>query len=458
MKRSYNYLLMIPILMGLLSCEKFLSQRNTSQVSNISSLKDMQALLDAGNVINMGGYTPLLEIATDNYFLTGNGVDRISDLYKSIYLWEPYYDFLTTIDISINWTKPFHIISIANNILDELPLVVETSGLNSYHIEGSALFHRAFAYHNLVQVYCKAYNSQTASNDLGLPLRLNSDINLPSVRASLEETYRIIEEDVQKSIDLLPVYTEYKTRPTKAAGHALLARVYLLMGRYDEAAKQADLSLGYYNTMMDFNHIDSSLLNPIDPLNNETIFLAYTTSEVLLASNGFYIDTTLLNCYYTNDLRKGIFFQDEHNGYYSFKGSYGGQSAITCFLGLTVSELLLIKAESLVRTGNMEGSLNALNSLLINRYEKSTFEPMSIHDPEELLVLILEERRKELIFRGARWSDLKRLNLDPRFAKTLIRKIPGSSQQYELPPNDPRYVYLIPQDVIEKTNMKQNPR
>ena len=73
------------------------------------------------------------------------------------------------------------------------------------------------------------------------------------------------------------------------------------------------------------------------------------------------------------------------------------------------------------------------------------------------LTLILDERRKELAFRsGLRWSDLKRLNQDSRYAKTLSRKIGG--QSYTLAPGDKRYAFLIPVSVVQMDGVAQNSR
>ena len=59
--------------------------------------------------------------------------------------------------------------------------------------------------------------------------------------------------------------------------------------------------------------------------------------------------------------------------------------------------------------------------------------------------------------RGLRWTDLRRLNRDPRYAVTLTRSINGTT--YMLPPNDARYVYPIPDAVIAANpGMEQNVR
>lgn len=115
-----------------------------------------------------------------------------------------------------------------------------------------------------------------------------------------------------------------------------------------------------------------------------------------------------------------------------------------------------MKAECAARLGDVQPALQAINLLLINRHRKNQFVPITIQDPDALLRLILNERRKELIFRAQRWADLKRLNTEPRFAITLKRVIAGTV--YELPPNDLRYTFLIPDNVIKMTGIAQNPR
>src|SRR5690606_21974058 len=112
------------------------------------------------------------------------------------------------------------------------------------------------------------------------------------------------------------------------------------------------------------------------------------------------------------------------------------------------------------RAGRTPEAMEHLNHLLSNRWAADHFAPLQVSGSEECLRLILEERRKELLSRGVRWSDLRRLNKDPRFAKTLVRVIDNGSNPttYTLPPNDPRYVFLIPQEVIRITGMQQNLR
>ena len=59
------------------------------------------------------------------------------------------------------------------------------------------------------------------------------------------------------------------------------------------------------------------------------------------------------------------------------------------------------------------------------------------------LVKVLEERRREFAFLGIyRFVDLKRLNKESRFQKTITHSADG--QTWTLPPNDNRYIIPIP--------------
>src|SRR5690606_18167283 len=98
----------------------------------------------------------------------------------------------------------------------------------------------------------------------------------------------------------------------------------------------------------------------------------------------------------------------------------------------------------------------SLRTLLKTRWKDGAYEMPAVADGPELIRLILREREKELLFRGAlRWSDLRRLNTDPQTARTLVRKL---DKTYSLPPGDPRYTFLIPWTAIQHSGMQQNPR
>lgn len=97
-----------------------------------------------------------------------------------------------------------------------------------------------------------------------------------------------------------------------------------------------------------------------------------------------------------------------------------------------------------------------LNTLLQSRWESGTYIDKTAANANDALLFVLKERRKELVMRGLRWTDLRRLNKDARFAKILSRTINGTT--YTLLPNDNRYTLLIPQEVLTNSALSQNSR
>src|SRR5690606_33455662 len=314
-------------------------------------------------------------------------------------------------------------IFIANTVLHELADMSDQESERGRQIKGAALFTRAFGFYTLAQVFCAPYEVDGDNQGLGLPLRLTPDFNEVSTRATIEETYQRILDDFNESLKLLPNKTEYPTQPNKVAAHAALARTYLAMEKYGDAEIHADEALKMYDSLMNFNELNFSLPVPFERFNKETIFYAYSNGVAMLNPSRANIDIDLYNSYHTQDLRKQAYFIDKGDGTYGFKGSYVGTSGNGFFVGLTVDELFLIRAECLARKGDVVNAMADLNHLLKTRWKENKFIPMEASDEETSLRTILDERRKELVMRGVRWSDLRRLNRDSRFAKTLVRYV-----------------------------------
>ena len=446
------------------SCDKENNWLNVKQNKNDvvpSTLNDFQAILD--NYYTMNESFPGIGlVGTDNYYLSDDNFNSTSQVDRNAYIWAK--DIFQGQD-SYDWQSAYTVIEYANIVLDGLKSISQTSeNQNEYHnIEGSALFYQAYSYYSLAQDFCKPFDSLTANSDLGLPIRKTSDINIKSVRSTVMQTYQEMISDLNDAISLLPVTPKVIMRPSAVAARALLAKVYLSMGEYDDAEKYADSVLNEYNTLLDYN---SNLVSPSStfrfppyPNNPEIIFYAYQNGFIETFPYGAggigYVDTTLYNSYDDNDLRKSLFYTSNGTGQIQFAGTYTG--SFYNFCGIATDEIYLIRAECLAREGNYEGAMADINTLLSNRYKTGTFHPLTAGNADEALRIVLSERRKELPFRGQlRWEDLRRLNQEGRFQITLQRVIDGTT--YTLPPNDPRYVYPIPDNEIQYSNIQQNPR
>jgi tetratricopeptide (TPR) repeat protein len=451
MKNIPLYLLLLTVISVSSSCSDFLNEKPDKNLVNPSTLEDFQALLDNSPIMNTGTGHLLGEISGDNLEVDKDTWSRLTSAYeKNAYIWAK--DIFSGAS-STDWNNPAMVILYCNLALEGTNKVSrEINPALWDNVRGSALFFRANAFFQLLQLFGNPYHPQTAATDLGIPLRLESDISVKSKRSTVEECYNKITADLTSAAQLLPQNAIRKTRPSRAAAHALLARNYLTMGKYELAAKNAEYALTDYSTLIDFNSVDSTLASPFSNRDEEIVFFATTLSPQILTPNFMSVAHELYSEYDSTDLRRTRFFT-VLNGKPKYKGAYF--STLAFFTGISTGEIWITLAEAKVRIGEVENAKIALQKLLSTRYEKG-IPPKIPSEDEKLLALILEHRRKELTFKGLRWTDLRRLNIESKFAKTLTRN--WNTELFSLEPGSPLYVFPIPDEVIRTTEMLQNIR
>ena len=451
--KNLSILGLVLIALSLSSCNKYLDEKPDIKMVIPKTLEDATLLMNDYTTLN-GGYPTYGEIGTDDYYLTAERWNALVNLdQRNSYIWadEPYVD-------ALQWQRPYRTIFISNQVLEILGKLTKDQNSDAYKRNfGAALFYRAFAFQLLTELHCSAYVEATAQAELGIPLRLDAGIDDKSVRSSLKETYQQIIADFKNAAIYLPVVEPIRGRPFKASAYAGLARAFLNMGDFQQAYLYADSCLQLHAELMDYNMLKATDAYPVPRFNVEVLFSANPASAAPMAATTALMDPELVGSYAMHDLRKGIFYRVNTNptGTYFYKGSYDKGAAL--FYGITNSEVYLIKAEAACRTNKIDIALLAINTLLKTRWNKEVaYIPVTENNADRLLKIILDERRKELVFRGRRWADLKRLNLDPRFQKTLIRTV--GDQIYTLPPNSAKYAYRLSETVIRLADIPQNNR
>lgn len=449
-RNFFNAALPLILLVGISSCSKEWLDHKTSQSLAVpATLNDFQLLMNNTYTFNLyRSYTQ--EVTADGHFISDAIFQGGGGNLFNIYTWSQTYPYLNVDD----WIKNYFAIVTCNIALEGLAKIHPDNSADQRQwndLRGEALFFRALSFFELSQIFAPTYDSVTAAKDMGIPIRLSSDVNLPSTRASVQQTYDQITGDLIAARSLLPLIPSYKSHPSSPAVDALLARVFLSMEKYTNAKQAADSCLAHYNSLMDYNNdpdINISNTYPFTRFNKEVIF-----HGAMLVSDGvFLMDTAFYHLYGPGDLRKGLFYTFNPDSTIDFIGSYDGDGQF--FSGLATDEIYLIRAECEARAGDASSAMIDLNNLLTNRFIAGT-PPIMAPTADSALSLILTERKKELITRAQRWSDLRRLNRDPRFAITLQRTVLGVG--YTLPPNDYRYTFPIPDDIIQYSHIPQNP-
>ncbi|MEO6681464.1 MAG: RagB/SusD family nutrient uptake outer membrane protein, partial [Ginsengibacter sp.] len=194
------------------SCEKLLDVKSDKSLSTINSLSDLEELLDT-YILGYSRAPSGTEVFSDNYYITSTDWATLSSDYRSYYLWETPNN--STLG---EWALSYANIYKCNLVLEEINAKSwEGEETKAEIIKGRAFFLRAYYFYGLAQLFAKAYNTTTSDNDLGIVLKLSTDLQEVLKRSTVEQTYQQIINDFKHAAVLLPERESIKTRATRSA-------------------------------------------------------------------------------------------------------------------------------------------------------------------------------------------------------------------------------------------------
>jgi len=456
-------------------CKKFLDIKpDTNTGNNPHLIADFEQMLNNA-ALAAPDYLPA-DLMSDDVMLADNLLGTYSSsFYVKAYQWWPVIWDASENDPMYN--NSYRMILQCNIILDRINAVPDGTLAQKNVVSAQAKVNRAYYYFQLVSLYSKGYHAATAAGDLAVPLVLKPDAALLPERATVQQVYAQILQDLQEGINTtdLPDFGVDVIHPGRAAALALQARVYLFMGDYAKALTVANAVLKIKSTLLDYNKF--SFVNGVNPENgvyNKPLTLTDETTnpEALLSrvcTNSEFYGKFFSAPFISDDLK--AFLGDTDLRYiYNFTPGDGSAratyfiynlSAILFNYGIGVPEMMLIKAECLARQGDAAGALAQLELIRKFRYKPEDYVPLVNTGAEDALKQVLAERRKELFLHGGlRLFDLKRLNMDSRFSKDIVRiSVTDGHTIATLKPGSPAYLMpFAPQIIAANPKIIQNPR
>ncbi|MEH3112410.1 RagB/SusD family nutrient uptake outer membrane protein [Pedobacter terrae] len=359
-----------------------------------------------------------------------------------------------------DWQTAYRKIFIWNTVIDG---IMGSQGTDAEKQTGLsyALVNRAYDYFVLVNLYGKQYDRATASTDPAVPLILAPKFLTDLTRASVQSVYDQITTDLTTALPGLRDVPDFNTNPSKAAAYALLARVYLHQRDFTNAKRYAEMALAIKSTLLDLNAYKASPSTfPSKVLNSEELMIKKTGQY----PSAFPLSADAENMYdKTRDLRYTVLTIQGSSGrfpqftttrayYKAFITNDGG------YVGPSVPEIILIKAECEARAGQLTACLTTLNDFRRKRFDNTQAYPaLSASSADDALRLVIDERKREFVGRGFRWFDQRRLAKDPGLVAPVIRVFKGIT--YTLQPGSNRYTYAIADKYITlNPEITQNPR
>ncbi|WP_164122722.1 RagB/SusD family nutrient uptake outer membrane protein [Sphingobacterium sp. xlx-130] len=467
MKKYYIYLLFAFVVLSTTACKEYLDITPKGYVIP-SKIEDFERILNDANIFRF--LSTDIDFLSDDYYATNIDPTNFKDNVQSrLYFWKKDI-YATEEEISYSfWSSLFGSIYQFNAIINNVEKSVGATPDRAAKIKAQAQFGRALAYWYLVNIYTKPYASATAGTDLGIPLVVNNDITkqLPG-RGTVQATYDFIVKDLTESLGAVPESAANPYMISKPAVYGFLARTYLMMGKYDLAAKAAGDALSFNNQLIDYNEVCSEKVSRngvpyIGVKPGVTVF----SDHLKVPENIFSLLFTYIGGMYyqpiaketeklfdADDLRR-VFFNPymeigaPWNGLYTYMEQFAYVNP-----GITTAEMYLIRAESRARTKDLAGAMQDINTLRKNRIKADEFTDMTATSETDAVKFILLERRKELLFKGARWFDMRRLNNDPQYGFTAYHYfIDGTKVAIE--PNSPSYTLNLPESALA-THIVQN--
>ncbi|MFA6702653.1 MAG: RagB/SusD family nutrient uptake outer membrane protein [Dysgonamonadaceae bacterium] len=393
-------------------------------------------------------------------------------------------------NIARDWNSFLNYIVTANRIIlniDNVPDPTLTT-IERKQWKAEALIFRAWIWFDMVRLWG------------GIPLvtQKTPDVTADNIeevypqlfpaRNTVEEVYAKIIEDLEKAATDAPnVDTQNKFFLSKAVANALLAKVYAEQPIRDYAKVitycekvEADgftLVENYGDLFLyDKNTKDVKLRNSSESI-FEITYPAGSTSWVWMM---FGLNEADENSTY--DWAKWITpsrdlistFQEEndevrmnasiiwgnpswsiHYPSSNYPFMYKTRSNLNSVIKLRLADILLLKAEAYVETGNLNEAENLVNQVR-NRAKLGDLSASDTSSKEKLKDAVLKERRLELAFEGQRWFDLVRYDKAISTLNSLNQRDVGRIQM--LPLTEETILLPVPQEAIDKNpSLIQNP-
>ena len=451
MKRRYLMgIVMMLAMIGFTSCDDFLDITPTGKVIAKTG-KEYRALLTY-EYKNFPEDRGLATLRSDEMTLSKASTSTEDyDSYFDIWAWNDLNQQSTT--ASFGWRRYYHAIYIANYIIENQNKITEATQDEISQLVGEAYMMRAYCHFLLVNLYADAYTHCNPATTRGIPLSLEANVNNVLTCSSVEQVYQQVIADIKEAKTRLKVAAwdeGYTYRFNQISADALLARVYLYKGDWQDALAEAKVVMEKHGDLEDLT--DSKVL----PNYYKSVESIVALEQVMTSG---YVkigvpSKALVDTYRTGDKRKALYFKAQTASVYSLI-KYGdkGNDGYRC--SFRSAEAYLIAAEAAAQNAadnaaaddaNLVEARTYLKALMAKRYAAAKYNQYAAEldtmQKADLLKAIYSERTCELAFEGHRWFDLRRTTR-PQLTKTY------GENSYVLEANDSRYTLRFPIEAVE---------
>ncbi|MCH7396911.1 RagB/SusD family nutrient uptake outer membrane protein [Belliella sp. DSM 107340] len=340
------------------------------------------------------------------------------------------------------WTASYETINSCNNIIAYAPNINEYSmNENLQNMVKEAHFIRALTYFNLV----RAWGDVPLITNPTTPQTTSAEIRVPRDAAS--SVCNQIVADLEFASDLPNNNAGSKGRANGMSVKSLLAKVHLYMGNMQEAADLASqvLQSGEFTLLENYSDIwtvENSAESIFELQFDEQVPNTFVQNANPASRQEFFASDAASLLFDEEDARREFTIreaEDNSGNINLYVGKYRTFNPPTQNVPIIrLAEVYLIYAEA-VSFSNLQEGITALAAIRTRAGLATDFTGSQ----DDLIALIQQERRKELMFEFETWFDHCRT---------------GAADDILEVPNSDRYLFPIPQLELDlNENLTQNP-
>ncbi|MBL4561069.1 MAG: RagB/SusD family nutrient uptake outer membrane protein [Labilibaculum sp.] len=344
-------------------------------------------------------------------------------------------------------------ISYWNLMISSVPDATEASDTEKLELIAQAKVLRAMNYFHLTNYYAEQYNEGTAATKLSVPLITSAEMGAPSEQISIAKMYEFILTDLTEGIFNLPVESTTLLHPNLGCGYAMLARVYLQMGDYDNALLYAQKALDQNNQLFNWKEYYAENKDQIEKEDDwstsyPSITLTNPENYIFRYGSSTYSSNSSLSLARAAQFEVGdARFASKWKVKYQAPDSiyYGIRSDKFNAGGITTPEMYYIKAECVARKGgqtNLDEAMLTLNTVRETRIFDANYADLTASTVEEAIASIRKEKANEYVQTAIPFWDMKRFNKEANYAQ-IVTKV-YNNQSLELSPDSHMWIMPFP--------------
>lgn len=459
--KHIKIILLSLMILTVTSCEDYtdLTPKGALVIETADQFHEMVSLPNRGYPINNFQY-----LSDDQWMREANVIGKTHNIDILNFTFDESVDRVSLMKTSSFYNQAYAYINRWNTIISLVDNSKGDEGTKQL-AKAEAKIYRAYDHFLLVNTYAKAYDPQTAAIDGGICIMDKFDLEAQPSKSTVAQVYEFIQKDIEEALPYIQVKPLDVYHPSLAFVHAFKAKVHLFKREIAEAQAASEKSLSYNNQIFDlvaYNQQGGPNAVAVPATNNvEVLSYMYMTgyNEMNFAQSSI-ISPELRTLFGTNDARFNLFFNSTSttNLDQGSNTAYWATQYTKFFyptVGMKTTEVYLMLAECYARQNRFNEAVAILNTLRAKKILSGKINLAVPSTRTATMQLVINERRKELLLGFNRFFDLKRLNNEADYAKTITRLFPlvnttVPQKTYTLQPNSRLYIIPFPLSALTK--------